>query len=203
MESIAQDQNQHITLMATNFNEFNDECPVPSVLTDTKMWNGQVNMPYAQSKRWQLICEALNDKIETCDALECMIGSYNGSYKNSSKFHALHETIGQFDDTSRTYFFNDVLPVMMRIVSDLEYIFPSGIPLLASGQQRSVSVSMSQFQILVILSSAFLCIFDDQPPGYPLINFDSLFRTNKPGCIEKLKCILAYFRMATAKCNLF
>ncbi|CAF3718551.1 unnamed protein product [Rotaria sp. Silwood1] len=73
-------------------------------------------------------------------------------------------------------------------------------PLLRNGTYRSVT--MSQRQAGSLLACAFFCLFphqfndqiSNQHQTYQSINFIHLFRSGSPWKLEKLKCILHYFR---------
>lgn len=54
-------------------------------------------------------------------------------------------------------FFDEFLPSIIRIASDIEAIIAHPIPLLHQGQNQTIS--LSQLQTLAILSNAFLCTF--------------------------------------------
>ncbi|CAF4896310.1 unnamed protein product [Rotaria sp. Silwood1] len=78
-------------------------------------------------------------------------------------------------------------------------------PLLRIGSNRSLT--MSQLQAASLLACAFFCLFpyrSDQAQSkeyenFPNPNFNRLYKSGSPAKIEKLKCILHYFRRITEK----
>ncbi|CAF4283135.1 unnamed protein product [Rotaria sp. Silwood2] len=76
-------------------------------------------------------------------------------------------------------------------------------PLLRIGTNRSVT--MSQRQAASLLACAFFCLFpcrsndeqNDDSANFQNPNFNSLYENGPPQKIEKLKCILHYFRRIT------
>lgn len=75
--------------------------------------------------------------------------------------------------------------------SDIPNTFPHGIPLLEQGQNKWVT--MGQKQLLTLVSASFLCIFMDQPAGYPSINMNTLFQLRSNVSIEMLRRTTNYY----------
>ncbi|CAF3767930.1 unnamed protein product [Rotaria sordida] len=79
------------------------------------------------------------------------------------------------------------------------------LPLLRIGTNRSIT--MSQQQVASLLACAFFCLFPyrsyqirkKEYENYQDPNFETLYQKGPPQKIEKLKCILHYFRRVTQK----
>lgn len=143
----------------------------------------------APRSRWEVIRESLQMPIASMADLEGVIKRYN-TQLNRSKFKGL-ESLGEtFSPECEQIFFDDMLPILIRIVLDFEEIFPNGIPRLAANQ--NLQLTISQFQAMAIVAGSFLCVFDEQPSNYPSINMDTLFVSNHAGAVETLKCIVNY-----------
>ncbi|CAF3691399.1 unnamed protein product [Adineta steineri] len=89
-------------------------------------------------------------------------------------------------------------------MGSLEYLINQPPPLLHIYSNRSVT--MSQRQAASLLTCAFFCLYPPQSHGnmsnthetYQNLSFNKLFESGSPWKIEKLKCILHYFRRITA-----
>lgn len=91
------------------------------------------------------------------------------------------------DDGKR--FFADVLPAMQSVAAEL----PRAIPLLKAGVDARVTLTQSQ--VLSILSNAFFCLFDDAPTRLlPSVNMGYILAQSSQR--EKLKTLLHYFARA-------
>ena len=91
---------------------------------------------------------------------------------------------------------------MVNILVSSPNILTCPLPLLCAGSAHSITIS--QYQVLVILVNAFFCTFPrrnakaggSEFSSYPGINFNTLYG---PCCrrpeahLEKLKCLLSYF----------
>lgn len=97
-------------------------------------------------------------------------------------------------------FFKNTLPAIVSLALRLPDLVCCGIPLLKQGQNRSVS--FTQEQISSLIANAFLCTFprrntqkkNSEYRTFPDINFNRLFQSTEPACIEKIRCICNYFR---------
>lgn len=154
--------------------------------SDEVIFCGADNEPRS---RWNVILDALGNSIRSSDDLEMIIKMYNPSYCKS--FSTLEKAIDSFNPKTHTQFFMDTLPTMIKIASDLQNIFPCGIPLLKANQNGSIT--MSKFQSLTINICSFLCMFDENRKNFPTINFNSLYEASGSGPLEKLKCFMNYF----------
>lgn len=194
--------------------------PYPEVLVDK--WDGaHVRMPCSpQSQfpvelgsgtstlgsRWELIESSLLAPIHDAYDLVKAIRKYNGRASVDWNFRSLHKFIEQeLDIRESQSFFEVVLPKMIALALRLPTIVTQPIPLLKCGQDRTLS--MSQLQVGSLLANAFFCTFprrntrksNSEYCNYPDINFNRLF--SGPGDeavkMEKLKCIVNYFRRIT------
>ncbi|CAF0958469.1 unnamed protein product [Adineta steineri] len=94
---------------------------------------------------------------------------------------------------------------MCDLVLTLEAVCPQAPPLLRIGSNRSVT--MSQKQAASLLACSFFCLFPNSSnrkqsqdaDNYQNPNFDRLYANGPPQKMEKLKCILNYFRRVTEK----
>lgn len=101
------------------------------------------------------------------------------------------------------HFFNNLLPKIIQLALQLPELIPTPIPLLKQGKSHSISIS--QLQISSILANAFLCTFRDIPE-YPGVNFNRLFECDvdeENSVIEKIKCLMHYFRRVCNKRKYF
>ncbi|VEN59528.1 unnamed protein product [Callosobruchus maculatus] len=153
--------------------------------------------------RWHIITKSLLKPIKNSNDLEAAINSYNSALP---KFTALHYFFQQVLDQQETEtFFQDLLPKMINLALQLPDLLPQSFPLLKSNHNRSVS--LSQLQAACLLANAFLCTFPWKKgvSTCPGINFMRLFAASqrpkrKDAVMEKLKCLLHYFRRVTATC---
>lgn len=194
--------------------------PYPEVLVDK--WDGaHVRMPCSpQSQfpvelsggtstlgsRWELIESSLLGPINDSYELVNAILRYNGRASGDWNFQTLHKFIGEeLDFRESKSFFEVLLPKMITLALRLPTIITQPIPLLKSGQERTLS--MSQLQIGCLLANAFFCTFprrntrksNSEYCNYPDINFNRLFSgpSDEAVKMEKLKCIVNYFRRIT------
>jgi len=156
--------------------------------------------------RWELIIESLTrQKMSSSFDLEEAILSYNTRYRGKPDwdFAALHTLFTEeFEPEETQAFFDHTLPGMVDILVSSPNILTCPLPLLCAGSAHSITIS--QYQVLVILVNAFFCTFPrrnakaggSEFSSYPSINFNTLYG---PCCrrpeahLEKLKCLLSYF----------
>lgn len=147
--------------------------------------------------RWELIKESLNSQIKSSHDLEKAIKVYNNKFENVWDFKSLHVLFEEeFSEEDNAYIFDDLLPSMIKLALDIPNLFQAPIPLLR--QKTSHSVSISQQQAACLLANAFFCTFPNRSKrnsDFPEINFNRLFCSEGPKIINKLKCILNYFRV--------
>ena len=155
--------------------------------------------------RWPLVQEALtNPNILTSSDLINAILSFNRS--DRWNFHGLKFFLDDFiEDEEKSIFYSQMLPQLANLALQLPQILTKPMPLLQKCQNDKISIS--QHQIASILANAFFCTFPkrnsrgrkSEYANYPSINFNGLFaRTNDEYQMEKLKCILNYFRRRLA-----
>jgi len=156
--------------------------------------------------RWELIIESLTkNKLSSSLDLEEAILSYNTRYRGKQDwdFSALHTLFTEeFEPEETRAFFDHTLPGMVNILVSSPNILTSPLPLLSAGSSHSIT--LSRYQISVILVNAFFCTFPrrnakaggSEFSSYPSINFNTLYGTccRRPEAhLEKLKCLLTYF----------
>ncbi|XP_017055066.1 poly(ADP-ribose) glycohydrolase [Drosophila ficusphila] len=151
--------------------------------------------------RWEMIERALLQPIESSAKLQAAILSYNTTYRDQWHFRALHHLLDEeLDESESRVFFEDLLPRIIRMALRLPDLIQSPIPLLK--QQKNASLSLSQQQIACLLANAFLCTFPrrntlkkrSEYSSFPDINFNRLYQSTGSAVLEKLKCIIHYFR---------
>ncbi|CAF0958413.1 unnamed protein product [Adineta steineri] len=110
-----------------------------------------------------------------------------------------------YSQEEKDRFLRVTLPKMCDLVLTLEAVCPQAPPLLRIGSNRSVT--MSQRQAASLLACSFFCLFPNSSnrkqsqdaDNYQNPNFDRLYANGPPQKMEKLKCILNYFRRVTEK----
>lgn len=145
--------------------------------------------------RWEVIKETFAKPIENIWSLEQAIKSYNPGYAEKWTFSNFRTCFDDQDD-----FFEVILPKIIEIALSLPDLIKISIPLLKQGMNKPIS--MSQQQVACLLANAFLCTFprrntnmrNAEFSNYPTINFSWLFGASGRNVIEKLKCIVNYFR---------
>lgn len=156
--------------------------------------------------RWSVICEALSREIKSVEDLEKAVLEYNSRYASRWKFRGLHILLEQeFEDEECAYFFGKTLPAMIQLALMLPQLVTQPPPLLLQGTTHSIT--LSQMQIASLLANAFFCTFprrnakgnDTEYAKYPDINFNRLFFHKEQRSLEKLKCLLHYFKRVTTK----
>ncbi|XP_016971814.1 poly(ADP-ribose) glycohydrolase [Drosophila rhopaloa] len=151
--------------------------------------------------RWGMIERALLQPIETSEELQNAILSYNTTYRDQWHFRALHQLFDEeLDESESRVFFEDLLPRIIRLALRLPDLIQSPVPLLK--QHKNASLTLSQQQIACLLANAFLCTFPrrntlkrkSEYSSFPDINFNRLYQSTGQAVLEKLKCIMHYFR---------
>ncbi|CAL1528687.1 unnamed protein product [Lymnaea stagnalis] len=151
--------------------------------------------------RWERIQVALSKNIPGVFELEEVILSYNQHYEKKWNFHSLYEYFDQLRDEDKDRFFQETLPEMKRLALKLPIICTESLPIL--GQYKNMKISITQEQAACLLANAFFCTFPKRNfkargSKLPDINFSNLYsgsRSNRK--IEKLKCIINYFKRVT------
>ncbi|CAF0836933.1 unnamed protein product [Brachionus calyciflorus] len=113
----------------------------------------------------------------------------------------------------------NLIPKMIDLALDLPNKIKSSIPILKQGKcieskifvsfiflGNTHSISLTEEQCAIILANAFFCTFpersyDSNPEDMPFINFESLYTGSNKSKIEKLKCILNYFKRITERAS--
>lgn len=156
--------------------------------------------------RWQLIERSLLGPITDSHSLVEAIRKYNGRGSVLWNFRCLHKLFEEeLDSTESEGFFQVLLPKIVALALRLPTLITHPIPLLKCGHDQMLS--MSQLQAGCLLANAFFCTFprrntlkkDSEYANYPDINFNRLFSgpSDEARKIEKLKCIINYFRRIT------
>ncbi|XP_070156004.1 poly(ADP-ribose) glycohydrolase isoform X2 [Polyergus mexicanus] len=163
--------------------------------------------------RWDMIQEALLRNILSSQQLENAILSYNQIYAQRWNFAALHHFFSEVLDPEETaVFFKTLMPKIIQLALQLPMLLTGAIPLLK--RHTNSFISLSQLQVASLLANAFFCTFprrnssnpQSEYATYPYINFNRLFaaysKVKHNQCesvMEKIKCLLHYFRRVTAK----
>ncbi|SPP78169.1 poly(ADP-ribose) glycohydrolase isoform X1 [Drosophila guanche] len=151
--------------------------------------------------RWEMIERALLQPIASSEQLQDAILSYNTTYKGKWNFRALHQLLEEELDESETkVFFEDLLPRIIRLALRLPDIVQASLPLLK--QHTNSTITLTQQQISCLLANAFLCTYPrrntlkpkSEYSTFPDINFNRLYQSSGAAVLEKLKCIMHYFR---------
>ncbi|KAH8326794.1 hypothetical protein KR059_006693 [Drosophila kikkawai] len=151
--------------------------------------------------RWEMIERALLQPIESAVELQAAILSYNTTYRDQWNFRALHQLLDdELDESESRVFFEDLLPRIIRLALRLPDLVQAPVPLLK--QHHNSALTLSQQQIACLLANAFLCTFPrrntlkrkSEYSTFPDINFNRLYQSTGPAVLEKLKCIMHYFR---------
>lgn len=163
--------------------------------------------------RWDMIQEALLRNILSSQQLENAILSYNQIYAQRWNFTALHHFFSEVLDSEETeVFFKTLMPKIVQLALQLPMLLTGAIPLLK--RHTNGSISLSQLQVASLLANAFFCTFprrnssnpQSEYATYPYINFNRLFAAYNEekhnqceSVMEKIKCLLHYFRRVTTK----
>lgn len=158
-------------------------------------------------KRWEMIEEALCKQIPGPYELEDVILQYNTRYFGKWEFRTLKNYfIEELSEQERNHFFGEVLGKIAKLALMLPHLCTQPIPLLKKGKTKSIT--LSQQQIACLLANAFFCTYprrnakgrNSEFYNYPTINFNSLYDGSPdPVKIQKLHCIMHYFRRVTEK----
>ncbi|KAB7503184.1 Poly(ADP-ribose) glycohydrolase [Armadillidium nasatum] len=175
-------------------------------------------------KRWCVIEEAFQKQITCFQDLRKAILSYNHRYEDKWKFDGLKHLLEEdFIDEERDFFFKNILPKIIKLALDLPKLLTRPVSLLK--KKCTKSVTLSQEQIASLLANAFLCTFprrnakgsQTEYATYPDINFNRLiwdkilprkliavninrlFLHKEKRALEKLKCIIHYFKEVTSR----
>ncbi|XP_070528791.1 poly(ADP-ribose) glycohydrolase isoform X4 [Cardiocondyla obscurior] len=162
--------------------------------------------------RWEMIQEALLRNIISSQQLENAILSYNQIYAQRWSFAALHHFFSEvMDPEETTIFFETLMPKLIQLALQLPELLTGAVPLLK--RHSNSSISLSQLQVASLLANAFFCTFprrnssnpQSEYATYPYINFNRLYaaynekHSQCESVMEKIKCLLHYFRRVTTK----
>jgi poly(ADP-ribose) glycohydrolase len=173
--------------------------------SESKIMKTDENGKKELKSRWEVITKSLKQPIKNSYDLEKAIKNYNEQYANVWDFSGLHNLFQQLPESESDEFFNEILPKLIDLALQLPELIQCPIPLLKQGMNSSIS--MSQQQASCLLVNAFFCTFPyrnkakkhSDYANYPEINFNRLFFSSGQKVIEKLKCILNYFRRIVTK----
>lgn len=220
LPSLNTDDPTHTVLVQPDFRR--GKIPVPCSDKYVDKWDdAHVRMPCSplnQSKgisrnhetQWEIINRVLQMPIKSSKDLEVTIKAYNhcATKLDFTGLHYFFEKV--LSDADRRSFFADVLPSMAELVLELPKLCPHPIPLLK--RQTSHAITLSQKQVACLLANAFFCTFPARhcsqcsKPEYkhfPSMNFYELYakshRAMSHVVIEKMKCIVHYFKRIAAK----
>ncbi|XP_062573298.1 poly(ADP-ribose) glycohydrolase-like isoform X2 [Saccostrea cucullata] len=165
-------------------------------------WNNKIR------RRWEIIESALRKPMPGPLELSEAICKYNTRLSEKNFQMLYHFCLDEMENSERRYFFDEILPKMIKLALNLPNLITQPIPLLK--RERNKSITMSQEQIACLLANAFFCTFPRRNArgksseyfNYPTINFSSLYDGNpnyQTIKLEKLKCIFHYFKRVTTK----
>lgn len=151
----------------------------------------------SKKMRLELVRAALTGSpITDSQKLEEAVKKY--TKKNDMPFRALHKLFDEdFSEEDSKTFFDSVLPKMIALALRMPELIKAPIPLLKKGMNHSIS--LTQEQAACLLANAFFCTFpgrsvERKNTDYPEINFRTLFSCSSDHVVEKVKCILHYFK---------
>ncbi|CAF1080582.1 unnamed protein product, partial [Brachionus calyciflorus] len=129
------------------------------------------------------------------DLQKAIFSCSNGNARNLRNLKTLFECDAEL--------LKNLIPKIIDLALDLPNRIKKNIPFLKQGSTSSISLSDDQCASL--LANAFFCTFPNRsyqnnPEKMPFINFDCLYNdTYSLVKVEKLKCILNYFKCITSK----
>eukprot|EP00026_Physarum_polycephalum_P002596 Phypoly_transcript_02603.p1 GENE.Phypoly_transcript_02603~~Phypoly_transcript_02603.p1 ORF type:complete len:689 (+),score=89.35 Phypoly_transcript_02603:72-2069(+) len=182
--------------------------------------------PHTSEKRpkWELISSVLCEKISSASDFQEALLTYNPTYRGDWSFIGLHQFINAMEPPERELFFSHTLPAIIDLALALpELMEDCQLPVFLPGKQNQ-HVSLTQHQIASLLANAFLCTFPrrNKAPkikkhysayssgkseheginNMPTINFNGLFGKSGKVIVNKLHCIVNYFRRAATSVSL-
>jgi poly(ADP-ribose) glycohydrolase len=141
---------------------------------------------------WKIVEESLrglSHRVDSFRDLEKAIKKYNFHLRNSN-FDVMHQLSDEY---------KNLIPSIIKLALDLPSKFERRkIPLLL--QRQNHTIELSKNEISCLLANAFLCTYTKQMELFPSINFNKLFvsgygyNNDSSNKLEKLKCILNYFK---------
>ncbi|KAK3865460.1 hypothetical protein Pcinc_028936 [Petrolisthes cinctipes] len=156
--------------------------------------------------RWSVICQALCRDMSSVEDFQKVVLEYNTRYASKWKFRGLQYLLErELEEEESEHFFHNTLPAIASLALRLPQLVTQAPPLLT--KHTTHSVTFSQLQIASLLANAFFCTFprrnakgsETEYASYPDINFNRLFFHKEKRALEKLKCIINYFRRITIK----
>ncbi|XP_015794487.1 poly(ADP-ribose) glycohydrolase isoform X2 [Tetranychus urticae] len=173
-----------------------DVIPKPSSSqSSTPMQMEYISMPF-NGKVWAEVKNLASKQIRTSQQLIDSIKSTNPSLKRFS-FNILKQVVDEMNESEQKIFYDETFPFIISSALALPDLIIQPIPILK--QKMNHSLFFSQQQCASLLANAFLCTFD-KPTKSKLnhFTFTELFTVMRPGAtkrkLEKLKCIINYFR---------
>lgn len=153
--------------------------------------------------RWNVIKWALSQPLRSVADVQRAIVSYNSRYHDKWLLNGLQAVVEEFSEEEEDQFFSNTLPGMCRLAQRLPELVTRTPSLLIA--HRNKSVTLSQLQIASLLANAFFCTFprrnakgyDTEYAHFPEINFSKLLNADGHSVLEKIKCLLNYFRVVT------
>lgn len=149
---------------------------------------------------WEEIKKSIPNEISNVDELKSFI-SFHYKFNNNKinyNFDNLELYFAKNDVEKNKYFFKSMLPLMIKHLLMIECTITAPIPVLTQYEFTSTSsITLSQYQIFVLLINAFFCTFPEKHKSKKMskINFNSLFSKyrNNEHNVEKIKCLMNYF----------
>ncbi|CAF4114273.1 unnamed protein product [Rotaria socialis] len=149
---------------------------------------------------WPIIQKALAQLKQKCDEKTVTVHDIKTTIQESNgmnfEIRCLKQLINQvFSAEERAIFLYTILSKMISLALNVGTI--CGQPPRLLRQESNRSVTMSQRQASSLLACGFFCLFPEphnRHSTYQSLNFTHLLKSGAPWKIEKLKCILHYFR---------
>jgi len=155
-----------------------------------------------QTKKWNIIIDALRSEINNSkDLKSCILKCHETHSNNPTYFTSFDRYFENNPEDKNKRLFEKIIPLMIKNLIELtECTLTSSIPLLKQQTGNfDASITLSQFQIFIILINSFFCTFPEHLFSKQLtnINFTPVYsgnRFNESSNVEKIKCLMNYFR---------
>jgi poly(ADP-ribose) glycohydrolase len=168
------------------------------------------NVTSNNKSMWSIIEQSLIHLRRLCDARTATVHDLKETIRSCAErryeLDCLERLINDiYSSKDRDTFMWTVLPRICSLALNVDKICGQPPTLLRIGSNRSLT--MSQLQAASLLACAFFCLFPHRSEkaqskeyeNFPNPNFNRLYQSGPSEKIEKLKCILHYFRIITEK----
>eukprot|EP00002_Diphylleia_rotans_P037108 TRINITY_DN8264_c0_g1_i1.p1 TRINITY_DN8264_c0_g1~~TRINITY_DN8264_c0_g1_i1.p1 ORF type:complete len:584 (-),score=128.39 TRINITY_DN8264_c0_g1_i1:143-1894(-) len=144
--------------------------------------------------KWPFVMKVYARPIETIAELERAIGSYQR--QRFARLNGLRSYVEEkLKSHERLEFFSETLPFIINLAKRLQKVFHKPLPIMTTG--RDAETHLTSEEAAILLANAFLCTFPPQPRKYgslPGFDFIGLFQSVYPNGLEKIHCVVNYFR---------